>query len=102
MNDKIDKNIQRIIEIGAVLVVIGMGLNIVVMQTLGSFDAAAVILGLFLGFWAVVLGTGILVLSSGVLLIRRRQTVLEPMNQTGVASQPVLHSVGQRRLCTMH
>ena len=102
MNDKIDKNIQRIIEIGAVLVVIGMGLNIVVVQTLGSFDAAAVILGLFLGFWAVLLGTGILVLSSGVLFVRRRHAVGEPMNPKAAESQAVLQPVRHRRLCTNH
>ena len=65
-----DKNIQRFIEFGAILVVVGMGLNILVMQTLGSFDAGAVILGLFLGFWAFVLGSAILVLFSTWLFIR--------------------------------
>ena len=102
MNDKTDENIQRVIEIAAVLVVIGMGLSILVMQTLGSFDAAAVILGLFLGFWSVLLGTGILFVSSGLLFIRRRHAVSEPMNAKPADSQAVLQSGGHRRLCTMH
>jgi hypothetical protein len=72
MNAKTDQNIQRVIEFAAVLVLIGMALNIAIMQTLGSFDAAAVILGLFLGFWALVLGTGILVLSSAWFFVRKK------------------------------
>jgi hypothetical protein len=102
MNDTTDKNILRVIEGAAALVFTGMGVNILVMQTLGSFDAAAVILGLFLGFWAVLLGTGILALSSGWLFIRRRHAVSEPMTAKPAESQTVLQSAGRRRLCTMH
>ena len=102
MNTKTDQNIQRVIEAGAVLVVIGMGLNMLVMQTLGSFDAAAVILGLFLGFWALVLGTGILVLFSSWLLIRRHHAVPVPINGQPVETQPRLQSNDHRRLCPMH
>jgi hypothetical protein len=97
MNNTTDQNLQRVIEIAAVLVVIGMGMHIVVMKTLGSFDAAAVILGLFLGFWALVLGTGILMLSLAWFFVRRRHANL------AVAHAPMgLHRVGHRRFCTMH
>ena len=60
------------LEVAAALVMIGAGLNLFVMQTLGSFDAAAVILALFVGFWAFVLGTVLLVVSSSWLLFRRK------------------------------
>jgi hypothetical protein len=88
MNNTTDQNLQRVIEFAAVLVVIGMGMNIVVMQTLGSFDAAAVILGLFLGFWALVLGTGILMLSSAWFFVRKRH-----------ANLAEAHEVGHCRMC---
>lgn len=77
MNTSADQKIQRVIEIAAVLVAIGMGLNIVVMQTLGSFDAAVVILGLFIGFWAILLGLGILVVSTGLFVFERTHAVSE-------------------------
>ena len=98
MNTKTDQHIQRVIEFGAVLVVIGMGLNILIMQTLGAFDAAAVILGLFVGFWALVLGSAIVVLSSSWFFIRRMHAVPESVN-----GKPVpLHAVGHRPMCPMH
>jgi hypothetical protein len=62
--------ILRMLEVAAALVLIGAGLNVFVMQTLGSFDAAAVILALFVGFWAFVLGTVLLVVSSSWLFLR--------------------------------
>ena len=101
MNTQTDKNIQRVIEVSAVLVVIGMGLNILVMQTLGSFDAAAVILGLFLGFWALLLGTVILVVSSSWLFIRRKHAISEPMNgKPAEAHAPIgLHAVSHHGMC---
>ena len=104
MYAKTDENIQRVIEFGAVLVVLGMGLNILVMQTLGSFDAAAVILGLFLGFWALVLGTGVVVISSSWLFIRSKHAVSEAMTPRPEAeATPIgLHAAGRRRLCPMH
>ena len=49
-------NIQRTVAIATALVVIGGGLNILVMETLGSFDPAVVILALYVGSWAFVLG----------------------------------------------
>ena len=60
------------LEVAAASVMISAGLNLFVMQTLGSFDAAAVILALFVGFWAFVLGTVLLVVSSSWLLFRRK------------------------------
>ena len=72
MDTNTNKNILRMLEVAAALVMIGAGLNLFVMQTLGSFDAAAVILALFVGFWAFVLGTVLLVVSSSWLLFRRK------------------------------
>ena len=60
------------LEVAAALVMISAGLNVLVMQTLGSFDAAAVILALFVGFWAFALGTLLLVVSSSWLIFRRK------------------------------
>jgi hypothetical protein len=72
MDTNTNKNILRMLEVAAALVLISAGLNAFVMQTLGSFDAAAVILALFVGFWAFVLGTVLLVVSSSWLLFRRK------------------------------
>jgi hypothetical protein len=54
------------------MVFIGVGLNIFVMQTLGSFSVAAVLLALYLAFWAYVLGSTVLILVSIWLLMRRK------------------------------
>ena len=72
MDTNTNKTILRMLEVAAALVMISAGLNLFVMQTLGSFDAAAVILALFVGFWAFVLGTVLLVVSSSWLLFRRK------------------------------
>ena len=72
MDTNTNKTILRMLEVAAALVLISAGLNLFVMQTLGSFDAAAVILALFVGFWAFVLGTVLLVVSSSWLLFRRK------------------------------
>ena len=72
MNTNTNKTILRMLEIAAALVMIAAGLNVFVMQTLGSFDAAAVILALLVGFWAFALGTVLLVVSSNWLLFRRK------------------------------
>ena len=104
MNTRTDQNIQRVIELGAVLVVIGMGLNILVMQTLGSFDTGAVILGLFLGFWALVLGTGIFVVFSSWFFIRRKHHISEPVSGKPEAEAHASSGMqtGHRRMCPMH
>ena len=80
MNSTTHKHIQWALEFGGALVVIGVGLNILVTQTLGSFDAALVILALFLGFWAFVLGNVTLVLSSIWLLIRGKHPLPESVS----------------------
>ena len=67
------KHFQWAVESAAVLIVVGVGLNFLVMQTLGSFDAGSVILALFLGFWAFVLGNSVLFFSSIWLFMRRRE-----------------------------
>jgi len=72
MDTNTNKTILRMLEVAAALVLIGAGMNLLVMQTLGSFDAAAVILALFVGFWAFVLGTVLLLVSSSWLLFRRK------------------------------
>jgi hypothetical protein len=99
MNTKTDQNIQRVIEFAAILVVIGIGLNLLVMQTLGAFDAGAVILGLFLGFWSLLLGTVTLAVSSGWFFLRKKHA----SGNLAEAHAPLsLHEVGRRRFCTMH
>jgi hypothetical protein len=72
MDTTTNKTILRMLEVAAALVMISAGLNLLVMQTLGSFDAAAVILALFVAFWAFVLGTVLLMVSSSWLLFRRK------------------------------
>ena len=92
------KHFQWALESGAVLIVVGVGLNVLVMQTLGSFDAASVILALFLGFWAFVLGNSVLFFSSIWLFMRKREMSAEPATGQAVREkqrivlQPVRHS----------
>ncbi len=64
MNTQTQKNILRTMEIATALVVMGGGLNILVVETLGSFDAAFVILALYVGSWAFVVGNVGLIFSS--------------------------------------
>lgn len=99
MNSTTNKHIQWALEFGGALVVIGVGLNVLVTQTLGSFDAALVILALFLGFWAFVLGNVTLVLSSIWLLIRGNHPNPESVSvMPAEAHAPIgLHRF--RRLC---
>jgi len=75
---KTQKHLQWALESGAALIVVAVGLNVLVMQTLGSFDAASVILTLFLGFWAFVLGNTVLFFSSIWLFMRRREISDKP------------------------
>ena len=72
MSTNTQKHFRWVVESAAVLVIIGVGLNFLVMHTLGSFDAASVILALFLGFWAFVLGNTVLFFSSIWLFMKRR------------------------------
>lgn len=85
------KHFQWALESGAVLIVVGVGLNVLVMQTLGSFDAASVILALFLGFWAFVLGNSVLFFSSIWLFMKKREMSVEPATVQAVREkQPIL------------
>ena len=70
MSTKTHKNVQRIVASATAPVVIGVGLNIVVMQTLGSFSAASVILALDLAFWAYALGNIVLIVLAIWLFVR--------------------------------
>ena len=72
MSTNTQKHFRWVVESAAALIIVGLGLNFLVMQTLGSFDAASVILALFLGFWAFVLGNTVVFLSSIWLFMRRR------------------------------
>ena len=72
MSTDTQKHFQWVVESAAALIVVGVGLNVLVMQTLGSFNAASVILALFLGFWAFVLGNIVVFLSSIWLFMRGR------------------------------
>jgi hypothetical protein len=97
MNTQTEKNIQRIVVTAAALVFIGVGLNILVMQTLGSFDAASVILALFLAFWAFVLGNAVLILSSVWLVISRMLTASKRMS--GNQQSPEHAPFGVEAIC---
>jgi hypothetical protein len=76
MSTNNDKNVKRVIEAGMALVMIGVGLNALVMWTLGAFDAASVLLALYVGFWAYVLGTMALIVLSIWLVFMRKQPFL--------------------------
>ena len=80
MSTNTQKHFQWVVESATALLIIGVGLNVLVMQTLGSFDAALVILGLFLGFWAFVLGNVGLAVSAIWLFVTRKSAVSEPMS----------------------
>lgn len=100
MSTNTQRNMQWVVASATALAIIGVGLNIAVMQTLGSFDAASVILALFLGFWAFVLGSMGLLVSSIWLFMKRKDLVAEPMSRKSEAVQPVgLHALGHRQRC---
>ena len=91
-------NIQRTVAIATALVVIGGGLNILVMETLGSFDPAVVILALYVGAWAFVLGNTGLIVSSIWYFIRRKALwsestsgQLEAHEHAPIGLQPLPH-----------
>ena len=102
MNTNTQKHFQWVIESGAVLILIGVALNFLVMQTLGSFDAASVILALFLGFWAFILGNSVLFFSSIWFFMRKRAvSAVTPTRQLEVREfAPVrLPALGHHRPC---
>ena len=92
------KHFQWALESGAVLIVVGVALNVLVMQTLGSFDAASVILALFLGFWAFVLGNSVLFFSSIWLFMRRREVLSEQTSGEAIALEHRRTGLEPRRL----
>jgi len=56
MNLQLQQNIQRVLVTATALVLLGAALNVFVMETLGSLDAASVILALYVASWAFVAG----------------------------------------------
>jgi hypothetical protein len=72
MSTPTDKHIRRIVEIGAVLVIIAIGLNFLVTVTLGSLEVSSVLLTLYVSFWAYVLGNVMLIVLSIWLFVRRK------------------------------
>ena len=98
MSIKTQKSVRWVVRSATALVMIGVGLNIVVTQTLGFFSPATVILALYVGFWAFVLGNIALILSSIWLFMRRKLIVAEPMSGKPRADEyePVgLQALGQ-------
>ena len=101
MSTNTQKHFQWVVESAVALIIVGAGLNLFVMQTLGSFDAASVILALFLGFWAFVLGNTVVFLSSIWLFMRRRDINAKPatgqpdMEHAGIG----VRAVGQPQRC---
>jgi hypothetical protein len=81
MSANTQKHFHWVVESAIALIIVGTGLNVLVMQTLGSFDAALVILALFLGFWAFVLGNTVVFLSSIWLFMRRRDMSPKPASR---------------------
>src|SRR5262245_42492214 len=101
INTNTQKNVQRVVAGATALGILGVGLNIVVMQTLGSFDAASVMLALFLGFWAFVLGSTILLFSSIWLFISEKGMASDPTKAKPQANVG-LPAVGHRRMGPIH
>src|SRR5262245_8078942 len=90
------KIVQRIIAGATGLVIIGVGLNIVVMQTLGSFSAASVLLALYLGFLAYALGSVVLIVLSIWLFVstkfsfRERSSVTPEIEEHGGVGRDIM------------
>ncbi len=102
MNTQTQHNIQPIVAIASGLVIIGGGLNILAIETLGSFNAAAVILALLVGFWAFVLGNIGLILSSIWLFMGRKVMLSEPTSARPQAHEHeliALPALGRLRMC---
>ena len=102
MNTQTQKHIQRTVATATALVVIGGGLNILVMETLGSVDAALVILALYVGSWAFVLGNIGLILSSIWYLIGRKSLRSEHTSgqQEAYELAPIgLKTLGHHGMC---
>jgi hypothetical protein len=89
MSTNTHRNVPWVIEVGAALVVIGVSLNVLVTQTLGSFDAASVILALYVALWAYVLGTIALLALPVWLLLTRKSSLHEPTYETTIAKPQI-------------
>jgi hypothetical protein len=74
MSTTSSKKVQRLIETGAGLVILGIALNVIVTWTLGSFDAASVLLALYVGLWAYALGSFMLIVLSVWLFLTRKSS----------------------------
>ena len=77
MNAQVQTNIQRVVITATILIIIGAALNVLVIETLGSFDAASVILALYVASWAFVLGDVGLILSALWFFMKRRVGLAE-------------------------
>jgi uncharacterized membrane protein YidH (DUF202 family) len=88
MNTQIQHNMQRVVATAAALVVIGVGLNALVFETLGSFDAASVILALYVASWAFVLGDIGLILSALWYFSSRKVVHAEQRSAPPAAAEP--------------
>jgi hypothetical protein len=88
MNIQIQQNIQRVVATAAALVLIGGALNVFVFETLGSFDAASVILALYVASWAFVLGDIGIILSALWYFMSRRVVPAERRSAQVEASEP--------------
>ena len=78
MRTSTHRKVHGMIEAGAALVLIGIGLNALVTQTLGTFDAASVILILYLALWAYGLGSIVLLALSIWVFLTRNSLGSEP------------------------
>jgi hypothetical protein len=80
MHTQVQRNMQRVLITATGLVLIGAALNVFVMETLGSLDAASVILALYAASWAFVLGDVGLILSALWFFLKRRVDPAEEAN----------------------
>jgi hypothetical protein len=72
MNDTACRRMMWIVTSATASMGIGIGLNLVVGQTLGSFSVASVLLALYVAFWAFALGSvALIAVTIWVLLTRK-------------------------------
>jgi hypothetical protein len=102
-----NKKVQRLIKTGAGLVILGIALNVIVTWTLGSFDAASVLLALYVGLWAYALGSFMLIVLSVRLFLTRKSSGLEhgrgkPKSECANSSARDSLSTAESRLSPVH
>ena len=88
MNTQIQHNMQRVVGTAAALVLVGIGLNVFVFETLGSFDAASVILALYVALWTFVLGDIGLILSALWYFKSRKVVHADQRSAQAAAAEP--------------